>query len=77
MAMTEDSLVELSAECDFVELGTPQDHSLPCSLAEADVYAMIETMHWENRTISHLGIHLGNHINTLCFPDVFPVWKPI
>src|SRR5882724_5567290 len=43
MAMTEDSLVELSPECDFVKLGIPQDHSLPFS-AEGDAYAMIETV---------------------------------
>jgi len=43
MAMTEDSLVELLAECNFVELGTSQYHSLPLSSAEADAYAMIET----------------------------------
>ena len=44
MATTEDSLVKLSAECDFVKLGTPQDHSLPFFSAEADAYATIETV---------------------------------
>jgi len=50
----EDSLVEISMECNFIELVTPKDDSLPPHMIKADVFTTIKAMTTTSSNDSHV-----------------------